>query len=58
MFSRFSNTENLKVRNIVLFAPDIDFDVAATKIFDVFSDPDAPYGAKKIPTPRSRDRFI
>jgi len=47
--SRFSNTENLKVRNIVLFAPDIDFDVAATKIFDVFSDPDAPYGAKKNP---------
>ena len=47
--SRFSNTENLKVRNIVLFAPDIDVDVAATKIFDVFSDPDAPYGAKKNP---------
>ena len=47
--SRFSNTENLKVRNIVLFAPDIDIDVAATKIFDVFSDPDAPYGAKKNP---------
>ena len=47
--SRFSITENLKVRNIVLFAPDIDIDVAATKIFDVFSDPDAPYGAKKNP---------
>ena len=47
--SRFSNTENLKVRNIVLFAPDIDIDVAATKIFDVFSDPDAPYGGKKNP---------
>ena len=47
--SRFSRTENLKVRNIVLFAPDIDIDVAATKIFDVFSDPDAPYGTKKNP---------
>ncbi len=47
--SRFSNTENLKVRNIVLFASDIDLDVAGTKIFDVFSDPDAPYGAKKNP---------
>ncbi len=47
--SRFSITENLKVRNIVLFAPDIDIDVAATKIFDVFSDPDAAYGAKKNP---------
>src|SRR5208283_36399 len=47
--SRFSNNENLKVRNIVMFAPDIDIDVAATKIFDVFSDPDAPYGAKKNP---------
>ena len=47
--SRFSSAENLRVRNIVLFAPDIDIDVAATKIFDVFSDPDAPYGAKKNP---------
>ncbi len=47
--SRFSIGEDLKVRNIVLFAPDIDIDVAATKIFDVFSDPDAPYGAKKNP---------
>ena len=47
--SRFSITENLKVRNIVLFAPDIDIDVAATKIFDAFSDPDAPYGARKNP---------
>ena len=51
-------TENLKVRNIVLFAPDIDIDVAATKIFDVFSDPDAPYGARRTRTQQlSRDRF-
>jgi esterase/lipase superfamily enzyme len=39
----------LRIRNIVLFAPDIDIDVGATKIFDVFSDPDTPYGAKKNP---------
>ena len=48
--SRSSITESLKVRNIVLFAPDIDIDVAATKIFDVFSDPDTPYGARKNPS--------
>jgi esterase/lipase superfamily enzyme len=47
--SRASIAESLKVRNIVLFAPDIDIDVATTKIFDVFSDPDEPYGAKKNP---------
>jgi len=45
--SRSSVTESLRVRNIVLFAPDIDIDVAATKVFDVFSDPDVPYGARK-----------
>ena len=45
--SRRSITENVRLRNIVLFAPDIDIDVASTKIFDVFSDPDALYGAKK-----------
>ena len=47
--SRSSINESLRVRNIVLFAPDIDIDVASTKIFDVFSDPDVPYGAKKNP---------
>ncbi len=47
--SRSSIPESLKVRNIVLFAPDIDIDVAATKIFDVLSDPDVPHGAKKNP---------
>ena len=48
--SRASISESLRVRNIVLFAPDIDIDVATTKIFDVFSDPDEPYGAKKNPS--------
>lgn len=47
--SHASITDTLKVRNIVLFAPDIDIDVAATKIFDVFSDPDVRYGGKKDP---------
>ena len=47
--SRSSITESLRVRNIVLFAPDIDIDVGATKIFDVFSDPDTAYGAKENP---------
>ena len=40
-FRRSSITDTLRIRNIVLFAPDIDIDVGATKIFDVFSDPDA-----------------
>jgi esterase/lipase superfamily enzyme len=48
-FRRSSITDTLRIRNIVLFAPDIDIDVGATKIFDVFSDPDMPYGAKKNP---------
>jgi esterase/lipase superfamily enzyme len=47
--SRTSTPDRLKIRNIVLFAPDIDIDVATTKIFDVVSDPDAPYGTKKDP---------
>ena len=47
--SRASIADRLKIRNIVLFAPDIDIDVATTKIFDVFSDPDLPYGPRKNP---------
>ena len=47
--SRASIADRLKIRNIVLFAPDIDIDVATTKVFDVFSDPDEPYGARKNP---------
>jgi len=39
-----------KIGNIVLMAPDIDADVAPTKVFKVFSDPDLPYG--KAPAPR------
>ncbi len=48
--SRSSIAEQLKVKNVVLFAPDIDIDVASTKLFGIVSDPDAHYGAKKNPT--------
>jgi esterase/lipase superfamily enzyme len=39
-----SLTDRFKVRHIVLAAPDMDVDVAATKIFGVVSDPDLPFG--------------
>jgi esterase/lipase superfamily enzyme len=48
--SRTSLSQQLKVKNIVLFAPDIDIDVASTKLFGVVSDPDARYGPKKNPS--------
>jgi len=48
--SRSSVAEQLKVKNVVLFAPDIDIDVASTKMFGIVSDPDAHYGAKKNPS--------
>jgi esterase/lipase superfamily enzyme len=35
--------------NIVLIAPDLDADVALTKIFEVFSDPDLPFGGRVDP---------
>lgn len=47
--SRSSLSQQLKVKNVVLFAPDIDIDVASTKMFGVVSDPDARYGPKKNP---------
>ena len=37
------------IGNVVLVAPDIDGDVALTKIFKVFSDPDLPFGGKAEP---------
>ena len=37
------------IGNVVLVAPDLDADVALTKIFKVFSDPDLPFGAKTDP---------
>ncbi len=35
--------------NVVLVAPDLDGDVAVTKIFKVFSDPDLPFGGGAEP---------
>ncbi|HUN69383.1 MAG TPA: alpha/beta hydrolase [Burkholderiales bacterium] len=40
-----------KIGNVVLMAPDLDPDVAISKIFKVESDPDAPYGL--APNPRA-----
>jgi esterase/lipase superfamily enzyme len=37
------------IGNVVLVAPDLDGDVALTKIFKVFSDPDLPFGGKPDP---------
>jgi esterase/lipase superfamily enzyme len=37
------------IGNVVLVAPDLDGDVALTKIFKVFSDPDLPFGGKADP---------
>jgi len=47
--TRTTLTDRLKVVNIVLMAPDLDFDVGAAKIFTVVSDPDLPYGASPQP---------
>ena len=47
--SRSSISQQLKVRNVVLFAPDIDIDVAAQKLSGLISDPDAHFGPKKNP---------
>jgi esterase/lipase superfamily enzyme len=38
-----------KVANVVLCAPDLDIDVARSKIFDVPSDPDLPFGRTAKP---------
>jgi hypothetical protein len=42
--TRTSLSDRLKVRNVVLFASNIDVDVASSKIFAAASDPDLPYG--------------
>jgi len=39
-------TEELKLRNLVLLAPDIDAQVAATILFSISSDPDLLHGAR------------
>jgi esterase/lipase superfamily enzyme len=46
---RSSPTGEFRIGNVVLIAPDIDGDVALTKIFKVFSDPDLPFGGRPDP---------
>jgi len=48
--TRTTLTRRFKIVNVALMAPDLDFDVAAAKIFSVVSDPDLPYGG--APNPR------
>jgi esterase/lipase superfamily enzyme len=38
-----------RIRNIVLLAPDMDADVATARVFNIFSDPDLPYGVASNP---------
>jgi esterase/lipase superfamily enzyme len=44
-----SPTREFHIGNVILIAPDIDGDVALTKIFKVFSDPDLPFGGRPDP---------
>jgi esterase/lipase superfamily enzyme len=44
-----SLSRRYKLGHLVLMAPDLDFDVAAAKIFKVRSDPDIPYGSAPQP---------
>jgi esterase/lipase superfamily enzyme len=48
--SQSSISKRFKIDNIVLFAPDIDLDVASTKMFGILSDPDLLYGSKARPS--------
>src|SRR4029450_13187769 len=41
---RSSPEREFHIGKVVLIAPDLDGDVAVTKIFKVFSDPDLPFG--------------
>ena len=47
---RSSPDREFHIGNVVLVAPDLDGDVALTKIFKVFSDPDLPFGGKADPS--------
>jgi esterase/lipase superfamily enzyme len=46
---RSSPEREFHIGKVVLIAPDLDGDVAVTKIFKVFSDPDLPFGANPDP---------
>ena len=47
---RSSPDREFHIGNVVLVAPDLDGDVAITKIFKVFSDPDLPFGGIADPS--------
>ena len=47
--SRSNIARKFKITNIALMAPDLDFDVAFSKIWKVVSDPDLPYGEAPRP---------
>jgi len=46
---RSSPAQAFHIGNVVLIAPDLDGDVAVSKIFKVFSDPDLPFGGAPDP---------
>jgi esterase/lipase superfamily enzyme len=46
---RSSLDREFHIGNVVLVAPDLDGDVALTRMFKVFSDPDLPFGGKAEP---------
>ena len=47
--TRSSLSRRYNIANLVLFAPDIDIDVASAKMFGPVSDPDLPFGTKAKP---------
>src|SRR4029450_2584360 len=46
---RSSPEREFHISNVILVAPDLDGDVAISKIFKVFSDPDLPFGERAEP---------
>ena len=48
--SRSSVWQRYKIANVVFFAPDIDLDVASSKMFAWVSDPDLAFGIKSRPS--------
>jgi esterase/lipase superfamily enzyme len=44
-----SLSQRLKITNVILASPDIDIDIASSKILTIASDPDLPYGATPRP---------
>jgi esterase/lipase superfamily enzyme len=45
-----SLSQRLKINNVVLASPDIDIDIAASKILTIASDPNLPFGAAPRPS--------